>query len=373
MIHDIDVVLVDRGSPGRDHRCRRRAGADAAHRHRQRARCKFGNGCIANLTASRISRDRTRKIRFFQPDVVRVDRLRGTGAGGLAPRAAAGRRRRRSKAARSRSNATSRCAGSSTTSSLPSADRRDATVTGEAGRRALELASASPSRWCRSDRPARRRELVAWQSETTSIEPVLERLLAGEPLSRPPIARRCSQSRRLADAGHGRRRGAPAPARRRGDVRACRAGVAGRRASPAAVHLGGQSGRTCACRARRADMDAGASPPSSRWSPRPAHVPVTGFSLADLARACRATCRRCAGRAEGTRASPPSPTRPSICWTTSDRACGGDAGGRPVGRAAHGRSRDSRPGSLLDARRVAWWRDASELLRSRRCRASRLA
>ena len=27
----------------------------------------FANGCIANLTASRISRDRVRKIRFFQP------------------------------------------------------------------------------------------------------------------------------------------------------------------------------------------------------------------------------------------------------------------------------------------------------------------
>jgi len=31
------------------------------------ARLRFRNGCIANLTASRISRDRVRKIRFFQP------------------------------------------------------------------------------------------------------------------------------------------------------------------------------------------------------------------------------------------------------------------------------------------------------------------
>jgi len=31
------------------------------------ARIRFANGCIANLTASRISRDRVRKIRFFQP------------------------------------------------------------------------------------------------------------------------------------------------------------------------------------------------------------------------------------------------------------------------------------------------------------------
>src|SRR5690606_34613349 len=31
-------------------------------------RLRFANGCIANLTASRISRDRVRKIRFFQRD-----------------------------------------------------------------------------------------------------------------------------------------------------------------------------------------------------------------------------------------------------------------------------------------------------------------
>ena len=30
-------------------------------------RLRFAGGCIANLTASRISRDRVRKIRFFQP------------------------------------------------------------------------------------------------------------------------------------------------------------------------------------------------------------------------------------------------------------------------------------------------------------------
>ena len=30
-------------------------------------RLRFANGCIANLTASRISHDRVRKIRFFQP------------------------------------------------------------------------------------------------------------------------------------------------------------------------------------------------------------------------------------------------------------------------------------------------------------------
>jgi predicted dehydrogenase len=32
------------------------------------ARLRFSSGCIANITASRISKDRVRKLRFFQPD-----------------------------------------------------------------------------------------------------------------------------------------------------------------------------------------------------------------------------------------------------------------------------------------------------------------
>jgi predicted dehydrogenase len=32
------------------------------------ARVRFANGCVANLTASRISKDQIRKIRFFQRD-----------------------------------------------------------------------------------------------------------------------------------------------------------------------------------------------------------------------------------------------------------------------------------------------------------------
>ncbi len=67
MIHDIDIVLslvradVESieavGVPVLTERI------DIAN-----ARLRFANGCIANLTASRISRDRVRKIRFFQPD-----------------------------------------------------------------------------------------------------------------------------------------------------------------------------------------------------------------------------------------------------------------------------------------------------------------
>ncbi len=68
MIHDLDVVLSLVMAPvesieavgvpvltGR---------VDIAN-----VRIRFANGCIANLTASRISRDRVRKIRFFQPHV----------------------------------------------------------------------------------------------------------------------------------------------------------------------------------------------------------------------------------------------------------------------------------------------------------------
>ena len=66
MIHDVDIVLslvkseVEAieavGVPVLTGR------VDIAN-----ARVKFANGCIANLTASRISRERVRKIRFFQP------------------------------------------------------------------------------------------------------------------------------------------------------------------------------------------------------------------------------------------------------------------------------------------------------------------
>ncbi len=67
MIHDLDVVLACTnavpesieavGVPVLTDR------VDIAN-----ARIRFNNGCIANLTASRISRERVRKLRFFQQD-----------------------------------------------------------------------------------------------------------------------------------------------------------------------------------------------------------------------------------------------------------------------------------------------------------------
>lgn len=66
MIHDLDAVLSFVNSPVREIRA---AGlpilsnkVDIAN-----ARIEFESGCIANFTASRVSTERVRKLRFFQP------------------------------------------------------------------------------------------------------------------------------------------------------------------------------------------------------------------------------------------------------------------------------------------------------------------
>ena len=138
MIHDLDVVLslvrveVESieavGVPVLTGR------VDIAN-----ARLRFANGCIANLTASRISRDRVRKIRFFQPAAylsidyaaqkVEVWRL-------VEGRAADAVDRRRRAAGDQRGAAQARAGR------LRRAvrDGRAPLVTGEDGRRALALA-----------------------------------------------------------------------------------------------------------------------------------------------------------------------------------------------------------------------------------------
>jgi len=73
MIHDIDVLLAFVDSDVSEVRA---AGVpiltsriDIAN-----ARIEFANGCVANLTASRVSGDRVRKLRFFQPgEYVSID------------------------------------------------------------------------------------------------------------------------------------------------------------------------------------------------------------------------------------------------------------------------------------------------------------
>jgi len=66
MIHDLDIVLSFANSPVKEVRA---VGlpilsgkADIAN-----VRLEFESGCVANLTASRVSTERVRKLRFFQP------------------------------------------------------------------------------------------------------------------------------------------------------------------------------------------------------------------------------------------------------------------------------------------------------------------
>jgi len=73
MIHDLDLILHLTDSPVREVRA---VGipvltprVDIAN-----TRLEFENGCVANVTASRVSKEKIRKLRFFQPnDYVSID------------------------------------------------------------------------------------------------------------------------------------------------------------------------------------------------------------------------------------------------------------------------------------------------------------
>ena len=98
MIHDLDIILTTVGAevaaveavgvPVLTDR------VDIAN-----ARLRFTSGCIANITASRISRDRVRKLRFFQRDAYisvdcaeqEVEAWRVTRTSGSAPAIAGGK------------------------------------------------------------------------------------------------------------------------------------------------------------------------------------------------------------------------------------------------------------------------------------------
>jgi predicted dehydrogenase len=66
MIHDLDIVLSLVGSEVREVRA---VGLPVLSKKVDiaNARLEFENGCIANFTASRVSTERVRKLRFFQP------------------------------------------------------------------------------------------------------------------------------------------------------------------------------------------------------------------------------------------------------------------------------------------------------------------
>lgn len=78
MIHDIDIILSLVNSPVRSIEANGVAvvsdNVDIAN-----ARIQFENGCVANVTASRISQKRMRKMRMFQPDAyISVDFSEGS-------------------------------------------------------------------------------------------------------------------------------------------------------------------------------------------------------------------------------------------------------------------------------------------------------
>jgi predicted dehydrogenase len=80
MIHDLDIVLSLVHSPVSEVRAVGIAvlskKADIAN-----ARVEFEDGCVANFTASRVSFEKVRKLRFFQPsDYISVDYASQTGS-----------------------------------------------------------------------------------------------------------------------------------------------------------------------------------------------------------------------------------------------------------------------------------------------------
>ena len=66
MVHDLDVVLALANSPVREVRA---VGLPVLSREVDiaNARVEFESGAVANFTASRVSTERVRKLRFFQP------------------------------------------------------------------------------------------------------------------------------------------------------------------------------------------------------------------------------------------------------------------------------------------------------------------
>jgi len=79
MIHDIDIVLSLVPSPVREVRA---VGIPVLSQKPDiaNARVEFEDGCVANFTASRVSFEKTRKLRFFQPhDYISVDYAAQTG------------------------------------------------------------------------------------------------------------------------------------------------------------------------------------------------------------------------------------------------------------------------------------------------------
>ncbi len=81
MIHDLDIVLAFAKSPVKEIRA---VGLPILSKKVDIAnvRMEFESGCVANFTASRVSTERVRKLRFFQPQAICVARLLAAGCAG---------------------------------------------------------------------------------------------------------------------------------------------------------------------------------------------------------------------------------------------------------------------------------------------------
>ena len=146
MIHDLDLVLhLLGGVPASEVRASGVA-VLSPHLDMANARVEFANGAVANVTASRMARERVRKLRLFQPSgYLTLDLAAGSGRIHASPPGMAagpvgetGRRGRADSAARRPKRTPS--GWSWRASSPPFWGWTQSGVTGEEGRAALALA-----------------------------------------------------------------------------------------------------------------------------------------------------------------------------------------------------------------------------------------
>ena len=78
MIHDLDILLALVDAPVTDIQSRGHSGSDRQSGHRARAP-DFASGAVANVTASRVSTERVRKMRFFPAARIYFPGLRAPG------------------------------------------------------------------------------------------------------------------------------------------------------------------------------------------------------------------------------------------------------------------------------------------------------
>ena len=265
MIHDIDVVLHLIGKTAGAASRRSASRCSSSNEDIANARLEFDDGCVANLTASRVSQERLRRIRFFQSRRLRVGRpvredgrgVRDPGPGSFEPRPLDPLALLAGDPARSKLEV---AAGEPLTlelEGLPEVAARRGRGRGERPRRGARRC-ASPSEVRDGDEAAARDQ---WDARPPRRFLIVAGEASGDRHAAAPGATRCASSarcecarRRRTRAARGRRRAA----RRRSSELAV-VGFSGVIAPPAAparraerrVLRGGDAFRPHAVRARR--------------------------------------------------------------------------------------------------------------------------